>query len=110
MKASHQGGLSPNKQNKYSIRKYTVGTASLLIGTTLIFGVHAKDASAAEEVAKQTQLAEEKTEDTAEATGESDSDLIPEVPTQDTNQDNAIEDLPEEGATSEKAVNNAEQT
>ncbi|WP_353436901.1 SdrD B-like domain-containing protein, partial [Staphylococcus coagulans] len=110
MKASHQGGLSPNKQNKYSIRKYTVGTASLLIGTTLIFGVHAKDASAAEEVAKQTQLAEEKTEDTAEATGESDSDLIPEVPTQDTNQDNAIEDLPEEGATSEKTVNNAEQT
>ncbi|NHA36302.1 hypothetical protein C1O33_05960, partial [Staphylococcus schleiferi] len=110
MKASHQGGLSPNKQNKYSIRKYTVGTASLLIGTTLIFGVHAKDASAAEEVAKQTQLAEEKTEDTAEATGEPDSDLIPEVPTQDTNQDNAIEDLPEEGATSEKAVNNAEQT
>ncbi|BAS45070.1 cell wall anchor domain-containing protein, similar to Ser-Asp rich fibrinogen-binding protein SdrD [Staphylococcus schleiferi] len=110
MKASHQGGLSPNKQNKYSIRKYTVGTASLLIGTTLIFGVHAKDASAAEEVAKQTQLAEEKTEDTAEATGESDSDLIPEVPTQDTNQDNAIEDLPEEGATSEKSVNNSEQT
>ncbi|WP_019468550.1 YSIRK-type signal peptide-containing protein, partial [Staphylococcus cohnii] len=29
----------PNKQNKYSIRKFTVGTASLLIGATLVFGI-----------------------------------------------------------------------
>ncbi|MGE6952605.1 fibrinogen-binding adhesin SdrG C-terminal domain-containing protein, partial [Staphylococcus hominis] len=28
-----------NKQNKYSIRKFTVGTASLLIGATLVFGI-----------------------------------------------------------------------
>ncbi|WP_086428706.1 SdrD B-like domain-containing protein, partial [Staphylococcus cornubiensis] len=42
-------GFLPNKQNKYSIRKHTVGTASLLIGATLIFGVHAEDAKAAEE-------------------------------------------------------------
>ncbi|PCF89586.1 SdrD B-like domain-containing protein [Staphylococcus intermedius] len=39
----------PNKQNKYSIRKYTVGTASLLIGATLLFGSHTEDANAAEE-------------------------------------------------------------
>ncbi|WP_141748993.1 YSIRK-type signal peptide-containing protein, partial [Staphylococcus sp. HMSC065C10] len=28
-----------NKLNKYSIRKFTVGTASILVGATLIFGV-----------------------------------------------------------------------
>ena len=27
-----------NKLNKYSIRKFTVGTASILVGATLIFG------------------------------------------------------------------------
>ena len=29
-------GLLPNKLNKYSIRKFTVGTASLLVGATLV--------------------------------------------------------------------------
>ena len=29
----------PNKLNKYSIRRFTVGTASILVGATLIFGV-----------------------------------------------------------------------
>ena len=29
----------PNINNKYSIRKFTVGTASILVGATLIFGV-----------------------------------------------------------------------
>ncbi|WFF55887.1 YSIRK-type signal peptide-containing protein [Staphylococcus haemolyticus] len=33
-----------NKLNKYSIRKFTVGTASILVGATLIFG-HADDES-----------------------------------------------------------------
>ena len=28
-----------NRLNKFSIRKYTVGTASILVGTTLIFGL-----------------------------------------------------------------------
>lgn len=28
----------PNVQNKYSIRKFTVGAASILVGATLIFG------------------------------------------------------------------------
>lgn len=47
-------GFLPNKQNKYSIRKYTVGTASLLIGATLVFGAHAEDAKAAEEAEEAT--------------------------------------------------------
>ena len=29
----------PNINNKYSIRKFTVGTRSILVGATLIFGV-----------------------------------------------------------------------
>uniref|UniRef100_UPI001EFACD4E YSIRK-type signal peptide-containing protein n=1 Tax=Mammaliicoccus sp. N-M50 TaxID=2898709 RepID=UPI001EFACD4E len=29
----------PNRFNKYSIRKFTVGTASILVGATLIFGI-----------------------------------------------------------------------
>ena len=32
-------GFLPNVLNKYAIRKFTVGTASLLIGATLVFGV-----------------------------------------------------------------------
>ncbi|MDW8566642.1 YSIRK-type signal peptide-containing protein [Staphylococcus shinii] len=32
-------GFLPNRLNKYSIRKFTVGTASLLIGATLVMEV-----------------------------------------------------------------------
>ncbi|TGA82012.1 YSIRK-type signal peptide-containing protein [Staphylococcus petrasii] len=38
----------PNRQNKYSIRKFTVGTASILVGATLIFGSAHDEAKAAE--------------------------------------------------------------
>lgn len=37
-----------NRKNRYSIRKFTVGTASIIIGATLLFGVD-KDAEAAED-------------------------------------------------------------
>ncbi|MCH4490391.1 YSIRK-type signal peptide-containing protein, partial [Staphylococcus haemolyticus] len=37
----------PNRLNKYSIRKFTVGTASILIGASLLFGV-GEEAKAAE--------------------------------------------------------------
>ncbi|EEK11562.1 YSIRK-type signal peptide-containing protein, partial [Staphylococcus hominis] len=37
-----------NKLNKYSIRKFTVGTASILVGATLIFGSGQEEAKAAE--------------------------------------------------------------
>lgn len=35
-------GMVSNRLNKFSIRKYTVGTASILVGTTLIFGLRSK--------------------------------------------------------------------
>ncbi|MCH4427590.1 YSIRK-type signal peptide-containing protein, partial [Staphylococcus haemolyticus] len=38
-----------NNLNKYSIRKFTVGTASILVGATLIFGHADDEAKAAEE-------------------------------------------------------------
>ena len=38
----------PNVQNKYSIRKFTVGAASILVGATLIFGAGQEEAKAAE--------------------------------------------------------------
>ncbi|MET2742480.1 YSIRK-type signal peptide-containing protein [Staphylococcus caprae] len=37
----------PNRHNKYSIRRFTVGTASILVGATIIFGVD-HEAKAAE--------------------------------------------------------------
>ena len=41
-----------NRLNKFSIRKYTVGTASILVGTTLIFGI-GREAKAAEVTNKE---------------------------------------------------------
>ncbi|MCG2414521.1 MSCRAMM family adhesin SdrC, partial [Staphylococcus epidermidis] len=43
----------PNKLNKYSIRKFTVGTASLLIGATLVFGIG--NEAKADEVSTSTE-------------------------------------------------------
>ncbi|WP_269724681.1 YSIRK-type signal peptide-containing protein, partial [Staphylococcus aureus] len=49
----------PNKLNKYSIRKFTVGTASILVGATLIFGAGHDVAKAAEEDASTEQASTE---------------------------------------------------
>ncbi|MCO4329240.1 Rib/alpha-like domain-containing protein [Staphylococcus hyicus] len=38
----------PNRANKYSIRRFSVGTTSILIGATLLFGLDYQDALAAE--------------------------------------------------------------
>lgn len=55
-------GFLPNKMNKYSIRKFTVGTASLLIGATLVFGVGSE--------AQAAELDEIKTNDSGSNKGE----------------------------------------
>ncbi|WP_050997848.1 YSIRK-type signal peptide-containing protein [Mammaliicoccus vitulinus] len=44
----------PNKMNKYSIRKFTVGTASILVGATLLFGL--SDEAKADESASSTSV------------------------------------------------------
>ncbi|WP_017804673.1 MSCRAMM family adhesin SdrD, partial [Staphylococcus aureus] len=46
-------GMVSNRLNKFSIRKYTVGTASILVGTTLIFGMGNQEAKAAESTNKE---------------------------------------------------------
>ncbi len=51
----------PNKQNKYSIRKFTVGTASILVGATFMFGL-SHDAQAAEEQTSSTDTAQTQSE------------------------------------------------
>lgn len=45
MKNNHD--LTPNRMNKYAIRKLSAGTASLLVGSVLVFGI-SNDANAAE--------------------------------------------------------------
>ncbi|MEJ7311238.1 YSIRK-type signal peptide-containing protein, partial [Staphylococcus epidermidis] len=49
----------PNKLNKYSIRKFTVGTASILVGATLIFGAGHNVAEATEEDGSTNQSSTE---------------------------------------------------
>ncbi len=46
-------GMVSNRLKKFSIRKYTVGTASILVGTTLIFGLGNQEAKAAESTNKE---------------------------------------------------------
>ncbi|MBA8760208.1 YSIRK-type signal peptide-containing protein, partial [Staphylococcus schleiferi subsp. coagulans] len=48
MKKSRKLDFLPNVNNRYSIRKFTVGTASILLGVTLLFGASNDEAKAAE--------------------------------------------------------------
>lgn len=54
-KAITKKGMISNRLNKFSIRKYTVGTASILVGTTLIFGLGNQEAKAAETLVQKMQ-------------------------------------------------------
>ncbi|OHS39270.1 hypothetical protein HMPREF3265_08055, partial [Staphylococcus sp. HMSC62B09] len=56
----------PNVQNKYSIRKFTVGAASILVGATLIFGAGQEEAKAAE--SDQTVTNQDNTSSTTDTT------------------------------------------
>ncbi|PNZ56902.1 hypothetical protein CD149_12525, partial [Staphylococcus condimenti] len=51
---SHSRGFDARRQNKYSIRRFTVGTASIIVGATLLFGL-GNEAKAAESEAPSTQ-------------------------------------------------------
>ncbi|WP_390575884.1 YSIRK-type signal peptide-containing protein, partial [Staphylococcus pseudintermedius] len=61
----------PNKLNKYSIRKFTVGTASILIGSLLYLGI-GNEAQASETTTKpateETQASETTTKPATEET------------------------------------------
>ncbi|WP_435373776.1 Rib/alpha-like domain-containing protein [Staphylococcus nepalensis] len=52
-----------NRLNKYSIRKFTVGTASILVGASLIFGVANEEANAAEDTQKMEEMTSDELSD-----------------------------------------------
>ncbi|PNZ30376.1 hypothetical protein CD122_00810, partial [Staphylococcus rostri] len=103
----------PNKQNKYSIRKFTVGTASILVGATLVFGAY-NDAQAEELDSKTTEEAaatEEEPADEAAVTEEAATTEEQAVDTADTSkEETTTEEAPkEETAVTEEADTTAEQ-
>ncbi|WP_244053987.1 SdrD B-like domain-containing protein, partial [Staphylococcus argenteus] len=68
-----RNGMVPSKLNKFSIRKYTVGTASILVGTTLIFGLSNHEAKAAESTSEEINKAKN------EATGTNENQVSEKV-------------------------------
>ncbi|UEX90156.1 SdrD B-like domain-containing protein [Staphylococcus ratti] len=57
----------PNRQNKYSIRKFTVGTASILLGSLLLLGTHDEAKAAENTSATLTDVTTSKTTNDSEA-------------------------------------------
>ena len=85
----------PNKLNKYSIRRFTVGTASILVGSTLLFGI-GNEAHAAEEHQKSNT-----TENVADSNA-SEAPTKEEVPNNEaTSEVPTKEEVPNNEATSE---------
>ncbi|HCW7647314.1 TPA: fibrinogen-binding adhesin SdrG C-terminal domain-containing protein, partial [Staphylococcus aureus] len=64
--ATNRKGMIPNRLNKFSIRKYSVGTASILVGTTLIFGLSGHEAKAAEHTNGELNQSKNETTGTSE--------------------------------------------
>ncbi|MBT2846548.1 YSIRK-type signal peptide-containing protein, partial [Staphylococcus coagulans] len=97
MKKSKKLDFLPNINNKYSIRKFTVGTASILLGVTLIFGASNDEAKAAEKEGSIENVESNPTsnegindqnlnrEETPETVKEDNADI--EVTTKNTNED-----------------------
>lgn len=73
-KAITKKGMISNRLNKFSIRKYTVGTASILVGTTLIFGLGNQEAKAAENTSTENAKQDEaSTSDNKEVVSETEN-------------------------------------
>ncbi|WP_231039655.1 YSIRK-type signal peptide-containing protein, partial [Staphylococcus haemolyticus] len=98
----------PNINNKYSIRKFTVGTASILVGATLIFGVAHDEAKAAEDtkteegVTSNSNESAQSSSETANTGVETTEQATAEQPT---TEEKAIEEsTTEQPSTEEKAT------
>ncbi|PCF35161.1 adhesin [Staphylococcus delphini] len=89
----------PNRQNRYAIRRFSVGTASILVGATLIFGIHSNDASAAVEDAtsQEAETTNGNSNSTEEATTNESTTV--EAPT---NEEVSTEEKSEEAPTNEE--------
>ncbi len=94
----------PNRQNRYAIRRFSVGTASILVGATLIFGIHSNDASAAVEDAtsQEAGTTNENSNSTEEATTNESTTV--EAPTSEevTTEEQSVEAPTSEEATTEE--------
>ncbi|REI28098.1 hypothetical protein DOS79_06980, partial [Staphylococcus felis] len=88
----------PNKNNKYSIRKFTIGTASILIGSTLVFGLP-RDVEAAETASENVNTTNEssQTKDTTPDTASQDI-----TPTTESNEASQSETLTSQQPSSDK--------
>ena len=79
-----------NRHNNYSIRKFTIGTASILVGTTLIFGLsneaHAQSNSSAkvsDKVATEQSASTSQEADSSQQTAASNAQNVQTAPEQD---------------------------
>ena len=68
-----------NKSNKYAIRKFTVGTASIVIGATLLFGLGHNEAKAEENSVqdfKDSNTDDELSDSNDQSSDEEENDVI----------------------------------
>ncbi|UXR69431.1 Ig-like domain-containing protein [Staphylococcus sp. IVB6246] len=110
-KSSTRFDFLPNKQNKYSIRKFTVGTASILVGETLVFGAY-NDAQAAELDEKTAESAAATDDEVAkeEATATEEVAAEETAATEETAADSTSEEaVAEEAPATEEAATTAEE-
>ncbi|MCD8823833.1 plasmin-sensitive LPXTG-anchored glycoprotein Pls, partial [Mammaliicoccus sciuri] len=92
----------PNRLNKYSIRKFTVGTASILVGATLLFGI-GEEAKADEQQNNSVQSQSNNLNDD----GQSEEAIEKQTSIEKQNVD---QESTEENATNEQDVTKEEQT
>ncbi|WP_419791127.1 Ig-like domain-containing protein [Staphylococcus chromogenes] len=96
----------PNRQNKYSIRKFTVGTASILVGAILLFGAQ-NDAQAEEAPANSASSTTETKALDVSPVEASTAEVAPTAPTETTeatSTEATTESSTTEEATAEKAT------
>ncbi|HHU6751461.1 TPA: Rib/alpha-like domain-containing protein, partial [Staphylococcus pseudintermedius] len=96
----------PNRQNRYAIRRFSVGTASILVGATLIFGIHSNDASAAvEDATSQEAGTTNENSNSTEEAPTSESTTV-EAPTSEeaTTEEKSVETPTNEEATTEETA------
>ncbi|RTX70537.1 YSIRK-type signal peptide-containing protein, partial [Mammaliicoccus sciuri] len=76
----------PNRLNKYSIRKFTVGTASILVGAAVLFGI-GEEAKADEQQNSTVQSQSKKVNDEGLSTEQQivDQDSTEKITTEETN-------------------------
>ena len=82
-----------NKSNKYAIRKFTVGTASIVIGATLLFGLGHNEAKAEENTVqdvKDSNTDDELSDSNDQSSNEEKNDVINNSQSINTDDDNQI--------------------